>query len=134
MGVFWLVFRLTGVRVLAYLGLLMAAQSAALLDSADSFLTEVHAATLMVAVAALSWTTATALSAPVLIAPVRSLPFSDHPCAGGNVGEVPYCSRTACSTSATAASVAACRRTKSADDILASIKRVAQRTLRVQQG
>ena len=59
MGVFWLVFRLTGVRVLAYLGFLMAAQSAALLDSADSFLTEVHAATLMVAVAALSWTTAT---------------------------------------------------------------------------
>ena len=59
MGVFWLVFRLTGVRVLAYLGFLMAAQSAALLDSADSFLTEVHAATLMVAVATLSWTTAT---------------------------------------------------------------------------
>ena len=51
-------FRLTGVRVLAYLGFLMTAQSAALLDSADSFLTEVHAATLMVAVAALSWTTA----------------------------------------------------------------------------
>ena len=59
LGVFWLVFRLTGVRVLAYLGFLMTAQSAALLDSADSFLTEVHAATLMVAVAALSWTTAT---------------------------------------------------------------------------
>ena len=31
-----------------------------LLDKADSFLTEVHAATLIVAVAALSWTTATA--------------------------------------------------------------------------
>ena len=59
LGVFWLVFRLTGVRVLAYLGFLMTAQSAALLASADSFLTEVHAATLMVAVAALSWTTAT---------------------------------------------------------------------------
>ena len=60
LGVFWLVFRLTGVRVLAYLGFLMTAQSAALLDSADSFMTEVHAAALMVAVAALSWTTATA--------------------------------------------------------------------------
>ena len=59
LGVFWLVLRLTGVRVLAYLGFLMTAQSAALLDSADSFLTEVHAATLMMAVAALSWTTAT---------------------------------------------------------------------------
>ena len=59
MGVFWLVLRLTGVRVLAYLGFLMTAQSAALLDSADSFLTEVHAAALMVTVAALSWTTAT---------------------------------------------------------------------------
>ena len=59
LGVFWLVFRLTGVRVLAYLGFLMTAQSAALLGSADSFLTEVHAAALMVAVAALSWTTAT---------------------------------------------------------------------------
>ena len=59
LGVFWLVLRLTGVRVLAYLGFLMTAQSAALLDSADSFLTEVHAAALMVAVAALSWTTAT---------------------------------------------------------------------------
>ena len=59
LGVFWLVFRLTGVRVLAYFGFLMAAQSFMLLDSADSFLTEVHAATLMVAVAALSWTTAT---------------------------------------------------------------------------
>ena len=60
LGVFWLVLRLTGVRVLAYLGFLMTAQSAALLDSADTFLTEVHAATLIVAVAALSWTTATA--------------------------------------------------------------------------
>ena len=59
LGVFWLVLRLTGVRVLAYLGFLMTAQSAALLDSADSFLTEVHAATLIVAVAASSWTTAT---------------------------------------------------------------------------
>ena len=59
LGVFWLVLRLTGVRVLAYLGFLMTAQSAALLDSADTFLTEVHAATLVVAVAALSWTTAT---------------------------------------------------------------------------
>ena len=60
LGVFWLVFRLTGVRALAYLGFLMTAQSAALLDKADSFLTEVHAAALLVAVAALSWTTATA--------------------------------------------------------------------------
>ena len=60
MGVFWLVLRLTGVRVLAYLGFLMTAQSAVLLDSADTFLTEVHATTLIVAVAALSWTTATA--------------------------------------------------------------------------
>ena len=60
LGVFWLVFRLTGVRALAYLGFLMTAQSAALLDKADSFLTEVHAAALIVAVAALSWTTATA--------------------------------------------------------------------------
>ena len=59
LGVFWLVLRLTGVRVLAYLGFLMTAQSAALLNSADTFLTEVHAATLIVAVAALSWTTAT---------------------------------------------------------------------------
>ena len=60
LGVFWLVFRLTGVRMLAYLGFLMTAQSAALLYSADSFMTEVHAAALTVAVAALSWTTATA--------------------------------------------------------------------------
>ena len=59
LGVFWLVFRLTGVRALAYIGFLLTAQSAVLLDSADSFLTEVHAAALMVAVAALSWTTAT---------------------------------------------------------------------------
>lgn len=58
LGVFWLVFRLTGVRVLAYAGFLMTAQSAALLESADSFLTEVHAATLIVAVAVLSWLTA----------------------------------------------------------------------------
>ena len=60
LGVFWLVFRLTGVRGLAYLGFLMTAQSGALFDKADSFLTEVHAAALIVAVAALSWTTATA--------------------------------------------------------------------------
>ena len=60
LGVFWLVVRLTGVRALAYLGFLMTAQSAALLNSADTFLTEVHAAAVMVAVAALSWTTATA--------------------------------------------------------------------------
>ena len=58
LGVFWLVFRLTSVRVLAYAGFLMTAQSAALLESADSFLTEVHAATLIVAVAVLSWITA----------------------------------------------------------------------------
>ena len=37
----------------------MTAQSAALLYSADSFMTEVHAAALIVAIAALSWTTAT---------------------------------------------------------------------------
>ena len=60
LGVFWLVFRLTGVRALAYLGFLMTAQSAAMLDRADYFLTEVHAAALIVAVAALSWATATA--------------------------------------------------------------------------
>ena len=59
MGVFWLVFRLTGVRVLAYIGFLLTAHSAALLDNADSFLTEVHASALMVAVAELSWATAT---------------------------------------------------------------------------
>ena len=58
-GVFWLVFRLTGLRVLAYLGFLMTAQSATLLASANTFLTEVHAAALIVAVAALSWATAT---------------------------------------------------------------------------
>ena len=46
--------------MLAYLGFLMTAQSAALLDGADSFMTEVHAAALIVAVAALSWTTAMA--------------------------------------------------------------------------
>ena len=59
LGVFWLLFRLTGVRALAYIGFLLTAQSAVLLNSADSFLTEVHTAALMVAVAALSWTTAT---------------------------------------------------------------------------
>ena len=59
LGVFWLILRLTGVRVLAYLGFIMTAQSAALLENADSFLTEVHAATLMIAVAVLSLTTAT---------------------------------------------------------------------------
>lgn len=59
LGVFWLVLRLTAVRVLAYLGFLLTAQSAALLDSADTFLTEVHAAALIVVVAALSWLTAT---------------------------------------------------------------------------
>ena len=59
MGVFWLVLRLTGVRVLAYIGFLLTAHSAALLDNADSFLTEVHASALMVAVAELSWATAT---------------------------------------------------------------------------
>lgn len=60
LGVFWLVLRLTGVRPLAYAGFLLTAQSAVLLDNADSFLTEVHAAALIVAVAALSWITATA--------------------------------------------------------------------------
>ena len=60
LGVFWLVFRLTGLRVLAYPGFLMTAQSATLLGRADTFLTEVPAAALIVAVAALSWTTATA--------------------------------------------------------------------------
>ncbi|MXZ71425.1 MAG: hypothetical protein F4Z04_07960 [Acidobacteria bacterium] len=59
LGVFWLVLRLTGLRVLAYGGFLMTAQSAALLGNADSFLTEVHAAALILAVAALSWKTAT---------------------------------------------------------------------------
>ena len=59
LGVFWLVHRLTSVRMLAYCGFLLTAQSAALLNSADTFLTEVHAATLIVAVAALSWVTAT---------------------------------------------------------------------------
>ena len=49
LGVFLLVLRLTGSRVLAYLGFLMTAQSAALLASADTFLTEIHAAALMVA-------------------------------------------------------------------------------------
>ena len=60
LGVFWLLLRLTGLRVLAYPGFLMTAQSATLLGSADTFLTEVPAAALIVAVAALSWTTATA--------------------------------------------------------------------------
>ncbi len=59
LGVFWLVLRLTGQRLLAYLGFLMAGQSAALLASADTFYTEIHAAPLMVAVAALSWVTIT---------------------------------------------------------------------------
>ena len=58
-GVFWLVLRLTSRRTLAYLGFLLTAQSAALLASADSFYTEVHAATLMVAVGGLAWLTAT---------------------------------------------------------------------------
>ena len=57
LGVFWLVLRLTGQRLLAYPGFLIAAQSATLLASADSFYTEIHAATLMVAVGALSWIT-----------------------------------------------------------------------------
>ena len=59
LGVFWLVSRLTGLRVLAYPGFLMTAQSATLLGRANSFLTEVPAAALIVAVAALSWTTVT---------------------------------------------------------------------------
>lgn len=58
-GVFWLVFRLTSNRTLAYLGFLLTAQSSALLASADSFYTEVHAATLMVSVGGLAWATAT---------------------------------------------------------------------------
>ena len=57
--VFLLVLRLTSSRVLAYLGFLMTAQSAALLASADTFLTEIHAAALMVATGALSWATVT---------------------------------------------------------------------------
>ena len=59
LGVFWLVLRVTGRRLLAYPGFLMAGQNATLLASADSFYTEIHAATLMVAVAALSWVTIT---------------------------------------------------------------------------
>ena len=59
LGVFWLVLRLTGRRTLAYFAFLLTAQSAALLASADSFYTEVHAATLMVAVGGLAWLTAT---------------------------------------------------------------------------
>ena len=58
-GVFWLVLRSTSSRILAYLGFLLTAQSAALLASADSFYTEIHAATLMVAVGSLAWGTAT---------------------------------------------------------------------------
>ena len=58
-GVFWLVLRLTRNRTLACLGFLMTAQSAALLASAGSFYTEVHAASLMVAVGALSAVTTT---------------------------------------------------------------------------
>ena len=57
LGVFLLVWRITSSRVLAYLGFLMTAQSAALLASADTFLTEIHAAALMVATGALSWAT-----------------------------------------------------------------------------
>lgn len=57
LGVFLLVLRLTGSRVLAYLGFLMTAHSAALLASADTFLTEIHAGALMVATGALSWAT-----------------------------------------------------------------------------
>ena len=55
--VFLLVLRLTESRVLAYLGFLLTAQSAALLASADTFLTEIHAAALMAATGALSWAT-----------------------------------------------------------------------------
>ena len=58
-GVFWLVLRLTSRRTLAYLGFLLTAQSGALLAGADSFYTEVHAATLMTAVGGLAWVTAT---------------------------------------------------------------------------
>ena len=58
-GAFWLVLRLTGSRTLAYLGFLLTAQSGTLLASAGSFYTEVHAATLMVAVGGLAWVTAT---------------------------------------------------------------------------
>ena len=57
--VFLLVLPITGSRLLAYVGFLMTAQSAALLGSADTFLTEIHAAALMVAVGALSWVTVT---------------------------------------------------------------------------
>ena len=57
--VFLLVLRITGSRLLAYVGFLMTAQSAALLGSADTFFTESHAAALMVAVGALSWVTVT---------------------------------------------------------------------------
>ncbi len=59
LGVFLLVLRITGSRMLAYVGFLTTAQSAALLGSANTFLTEIHAAALMVAIGALSWTTVT---------------------------------------------------------------------------
>ena len=58
LGVFWLVLRLTGLRTLAYVGFLLTGQSAALLVIGDSFYTEIHAATLMVAVGGLAWLTA----------------------------------------------------------------------------
>ena len=57
LGVFLLVWRITSSRALAYTGFLMTAQSAALLASADTFLTEIHAAGLMIAAGALSWAT-----------------------------------------------------------------------------
>ena len=52
------------------------------------------------------WSAGGALAALYWAAPPLRRPIL----VGWNVGEVPYCSRTACSTSATAASVAACRR------------------------
>ena len=58
-GVFWLVLRLTSNRTLACLGFLMTTQSAALLATAGSFYTEMHAASLMVAVGALAAVTTT---------------------------------------------------------------------------
>ena len=54
LGVFWLVLRYTSKRSLAYVGFVATAQSAALLASAESFYTEVHAGTLMVAVGVLT--------------------------------------------------------------------------------
>ena len=54
LGVFWLVLRYTGKRALAYVGFVATAQSAALLASAESFYTEIHAGTLMVAAGGLS--------------------------------------------------------------------------------